>query len=180
MESPLPCLKCTFPLTAVLVFTSEALRASRCHFFVSRKTERWAATAGDFLGKQQLSEAEDLKPLGSIAGVVSAYKLHCHKKVLISFLVASWNLPPYIFHLFCRVSSLSMSLRMHIENTRSCSRRGRLLSALPCLTHFECFWSRRRAFPAWKGKTPPCSISCYGKSRSSNGQLRHRRYLPVL
>lgn len=46
----------------------------------------------------------------------------------------------------------------------SCSSSCRLLSALPCLTHFGCFWNRRRAFPACEGKTPLCCFCCHGKA----------------
>lgn len=38
----------------------------------------------------------------------------------------------------------------------SCGITCRLLSSLPCLTHFGCFWNTRRAFPACQVKTPLC------------------------
>lgn len=97
-----------------------------------------------------------------------AYKSNCHRKVdffFFVFLLESClsTFPSFPFCLiFCCVIALSVCV-CKWKDTHSCSSSSRLLSALPCLTHFVCHWNRRRAFPACEGKTPLCSFCCHGK-----------------
>lgn len=69
--------------------------------------------------------------------------------------------------LFSAVSLLWLCICKYRDTqTYSCSSRSRLLSALPCLTHFGCLWNTGRAFPACKGKTPLCGFCCQGKDQA--------------
>lgn len=76
--------------------------------------------------------------------------------------VASLHFRRSLSVLFSVVSLLCLCV-CKWKDTHSCSSSSRLLSALPCLTHFVCHWSRRRAFPACEGKNPLCSFCCHGK-----------------
>lgn len=109
--------------------------------------------------------------------VVLPQKLFLHKNwivserlrfLLISLLkVATLDFCHSLSILFSAVSLLWLCICKYRDTqTYSCSSRSRLLSALPCLTHFGCLWNTGRAFPACKGKTPLCGFCCQGKDQA--------------